>query len=605
MQTITGRRYFKGRSFRDIREMLRQCAELYGDRPAFIFHDKPGGVEMRRTYRNLLDDIQALGTGLRSKLQKKSHVAIYSDNSYEWIVAYNSIVSGNGIAVPLDKLLPEREVSILLARGEVEVLFFGPKQMAAVQALAEQMPELRCCICMDLIPPKEGLPADPRFVLMSELLAAGRDLLQHGNRDFIDSAVDPEALAVILFTSGTTAQAKGVMLSQDNICSNIQSISGVLRIDPGDRVLSILPLHHSFENTVGMFTILYYGGCICFCDGLRYFTKNLQEWQIQVMIGVPLLFENVHKKIMESIATSGKTRQVALMRPVVRTLFRLGIDVRRKVFKEIIHQLGGKLYLVVIGAAAIDRETIQCFTDFGLTFYMGYGLTESAPCVASCNHKVNVLGSVGEPISGVEIAIDTQETEPGAIGEILTRSRSVMLGYYHDPEATSETLTPDGWLRTGDMGYLDRNGAIFLTGRAKSMIVLTNGKKAFPEEIENILQQIPGVVESVVWGEPGERENIDICALLRIERTQLPLPQDTDDARIGEWLNRQLKEANHKMPSYKAVHYFLFTENDLVKTTTMKIRRNAQLDVLHELLHKNQLTMHAASGRKLETLPPV
>jgi long-chain acyl-CoA synthetase len=450
--------------------------------------------------------------------------------------------------------------------------------------------------------PDDWPAGDPRFLRFEDLLQKGRDLLLAGHRGYIDHTVDTQAMAALLFTSGTTAQAKGVMLSQDNLCSNIRSITGVLRIDPGERLLSILPLHHSFENTVGTLTILYYGGCICYCDGLRYFLKNMQEWQIEVMVSVPLLFENIYKKLTENIAASGKTRQVALLRPLVRSLKRIGIDVRRQVFRRLIETLGGKLRMVVIGAAAIDQSIIQAFNDFGLTFYMGYGLTESAPCVASCNHKVNIPGSVGAPIAEVEVAIDTPDDEPGAIGEILTRSGSVMLGYYQDPEATAEVLQPDGWLRTGDMGYFNRRGALHLTGRAKSMIVLSNGKKAFPEEIETMLMQIPGLVESMVWGEPGDRDNVDICALLRVDHATLPQPAGSSPQQIGAWLSGQLKEVNHAMPSYKAIRYFLFTEADLAKTTTLKLKRQAQLEQLHQTIARCQLTMRGASGRQLESL---
>jgi long-chain acyl-CoA synthetase len=576
--------------------MLRQSAAQYGDRVAFLYHEKPGGPEISRTYRQFLGDIEALGTTLLTLSLPRRRLAILADNSYEWAVVFFAAINGCGVVVPLDKLLPDGEVERLLQRGAIDVLFYGRKQQATARALAARQASLAYLVALQPEPPTDD-DDDGRFLSLMDLIASGRQQIDAGDRRYCDSPVDPEALASLLYTSGTTEQAKGVMLSQSNICSNIAGIASILPIQPGERLLSVLPMHHTFENTAGLCYLLYCGGCICINDGLRYFLKNMQEWHIDVMIAVPLLFENVYRKLMEQISAQGKSGLVRLMRPLVRFLAGLGIDIRRFVFRELITTLGGRLRLVVVGAAAIDPAIIQAFTDFGLDFFMGYGLTEAAPVISCCNHRLQVIGSVGPPLPGIEVAIDIEDPTPGAIGEILTRSRSVMLGYYGNPQATAEAITADGWLRTGDMGYLDRTGSLHLTGRLKSLIVLSNGKKAFPEEIESLLDQIPGVTGSLVWGEANVRDGVDICALLQIDQAALPLAQPVQMTEIQRYLTDQITAINHAMPSYKSIDYCLITEEPLIRTTTLKIKRVPQLEQIHDWLQRHQLTMRQADGR--------
>ncbi|NLW10711.1 MAG: AMP-binding protein [Clostridiaceae bacterium] len=604
MRIITGQRYFEAWPFSNLMDMLRQCADRHTDLIAYRFRRKPNDVEMTKTYPQLLSDINALGTALKSLgVASDSKIAVYGDNSYEWAVAYNSAINGCGVVVPLDKLLPAREIEILLERSSAEVLFYGLKQADVVHKIAKHNKELKYLICLDNETFKSmDCGTDSRFFSMYDLLHKGAELLKKGDHSFLDTEIDSEAMAAIFFTSGTTASAKGVMLSHKNICANIRSISGILPLYPGERALSLLPLHHTFENTVGMLYMLYSGVCICFTDGLRHIMKNIQEWQIECMIAVPVLFENMYSRLQKNLKSSGKAGLISVLRPIARRLSYLGLDVRRRIFSEILSAFGGKLRLVVVGAANIDAEIVQTFNDFGIEFYMGYGMTESSPVIAACHRQHNTIGSVGPPLPEIQLAIDVPDDQPDSIGEILTRSDCVMLGYYHDSEATSEVITSDGWLRTGDIGQIDEKGALRITGRAKSMIVLNNGKKVFPEEIEQLLNQIPSISESMVWGQPGSKDGVDICALIRIERDQLPELAGADDVIWSKHIKKAVQAINQGMPVYKGVRYVLLTDNELIKTTTLKVKRPKQFQKIQNILQNKDLTIQQAQNMFIESL---
>ena len=399
--------------------------------------------------------------------------------------------------------------------------------------------------------------------------------------------------------------SKGVLLTHNNICSNVYAIAQTLDVRKGDRAFSILPLHHTFENTCDFF-ILSCGACICMCDGLKYIVKNMEEWKPTVCISVPLLFENIYSKIEDGIKASGKEKVIMVARPVTRFLRRCGLDIRKNVFKEILDKLGGNFRMIVIGGAGIDKKYIDAFTDFGLEFYMGYGLTETSPVISVNSELCDVHGSVGRPLPGITVTIDAEGTGPKAVGEILTKSDCVMNGYYENEEATKEAIDSDGWFHTGDMGYIDKKGAIHITGRVKSMIVLTNGKKAFPEEIEAVLTEIKGVSEAFVWGYANDRQAIDICAKLLINRkaigAELGLTTEPDDNQIEVYLNDKIHEANHTMPHYKSVHHYVFTEEDMIKTTTLKIKRPKEQAHIEGKLTECGRTMAEMNGKNFDKM---
>jgi len=613
MPSVIGKALHEGVRYETMRDLILSVREKYSSRDAFIFRRKPNEAEIHKTYHDFGNDVEYLAQAIKIHGYNGGHLGVVGENAYEWVVSYTAILSGGSIGLPLDRLLPEHELVSLLVRGKVQVLFYHQKHHEIMLNIAKNQEELGVqvqkyvCMCKEYIAPNLSWPEDDdRFVDINTWLNEGKEAVEKGESILKTVTIDPEESKIILFTSGTTAMSKGVLLSHKNIMSNVYAISSTLTLNPGERTFSILPLHHTFENTCEYFMFVR-GCCICFCDGLRYIVKNLNEWHCEACISVPLLFENIHGKIQAGIKESGKESLISVMIPVSNFLRKLKIDLRRVFFASIIKKLGGHLRLVVIGGAGIAKNYIEDFNNWGIEFLMGYGLTETSPVISVTTSKCNVYGSVGRPITGVEVKIDDESTKFGTVGEILSKSDCIMQGYYENPEATAEVLEEDGWFHTGDMGYLDKKGCLHITGRVKSMIVLTNGKKAFPEEMESLLNNIPGVKEAFVWGAKDEDDAVDICAKLLIDRSvigeNLPIPDTTaGDNAVREYLTAKMKEVNHQMPSYKAIHYFVFSETEMVKTTTLKIRRPQEQKAVEDRLAEAGTTMKAANGQNLDTL---
>ncbi len=614
MRTVTGTPIFKADKYENIRDLILTSCEKHATLDAFIFRRNPKLSEVHRTYYEFGEDIKSLCAYISQSPYRGDKLAVVGENCYEWFVSYISILSTDSIGVPLDRMLPEEELITLLERSGSKVLFYHPKHHSMMVSIASKIKEgsvnleLEKFVCMypDGLSSKETFPDDDdRFERFDDLIAAGKKIREEKGDTFLDIPIHSEEARIILFTSGTTSMSKGVLLSHKNICTNVHSITQTLYVVAGDRAFSILPLHHTFENTVDMF-MLSVGVCLCLADGLRYIVPNLKEWHPEVCISVPLLYENIYQKIESGIEESGKKKLIDIMIPVTKFLKKFGIDIRRAIFKEILDKLGGDIRMVVIGGAGIDKRYIDAFTNFGIDFFMGYGLTETSPVISVTNTDCNVHGSVGRPLPAIEVAIDTEDTSKNAVGEIITRSDCVMLGYYKNEEATKEVLTPDGWFHTGDMGYIDKTGSIHITGRVKSMIVLTNGKKAFPEEIEALVCEIKGVNEAFVWGNKNDREAIDICAKLLIDRKEigriLNLKGVPTDEEISAYLNDSMYQVNHKMPAYKIVRNFVFSEQDMIKTTTLKIKRTKEQEAIESLLASASTNMREMNGTNLDRL---
>ena len=344
MQTITGKSYYDRPRYQTLRDLIKDCGKLYADLPAYLYHDTPGGPEITRTYREYVAAIDDFGTGLFSLGLSGKHIVVVGANCYEWAIAHNAIVNGTGVSVPLDRQLPEQEVVNLAERGGAEAFIYnGPHhEIALVVAAANK--NIRYFICMKpgILTP-ELIAADPRFIEFSDVLEAGHDRLAAGDRSFVDAPIDPEAMCSLLFTSGTTAMSKGVMLCHRNITHNIWAVVNTIHIEKDQRALSVLPLHHTFENTVGMYMMQAYGCCICFTDGLRYLAQNLKEWKINIILAVPLLFENIYHQIQKTLEKTGKVKLVYTMIKISNFLRKFGIDLRGKLFHQIINAVGGGL----------------------------------------------------------------------------------------------------------------------------------------------------------------------------------------------------------------------------------------------------------------------
>lgn len=566
------KRLHKCDKFANLKEMINLSAQKHGDKPAFRFKtDKPG--EFRNiTFNDFLSDINALGTKLINMGLSDKRIAIISDNRYEWALAYMAIACGTGVVVPLDKMLPANELEALIIRSGVEAIFYSSKYDEVMQDIRNRKTtDLRYYISMDLEKRENGVYSQ------KELVKAGKELIEKGNRKFIDAKINNEAMGFMLFTSGTTAMSKAVMLSHKNIASNLMDIAKVLNLDERDTLLSFLPLHHTFECTVGFLYPISRGSSIAYCEGIRHIANNIKEYQITAMISVPALYESIYKRLMKNIEKKGKLPEVEKMIKLTNMFSKVGIDIKRVVFKDIIDGLGGKIRLLVNGAAALSPEVEKGFNDLGITTVQGYGLTETSPVISAGTDFEQRIGSVGKVFPSVKLKIINKDEN--GIGEIYVKGPTVMLGYYQNEEATKEVLDK-GWFNTGDLGYVDKKGFLFLCGRKKSVIVLKNGKNVFPEEIETVINKIDGVKESFVYGQAEEDDKIDlkVCAKIVYDKELMKEIYNVEtEEEIYDVLWDKIKEINKTMPEYKYVKRITVTEEELVKTTTQKIKRHEEM----------------------------
>lgn len=603
--------YAKGREniqqpvFKDIRDLLHKQVESHGGEPIYAYRLKPRGETIFVSYAQFEQDVQALGTAVMALglLQVGEKAAVLGENSYAWAMAHTAIMCGLGISVPLDRQLAPGEVESLCQRSRARVFFVDEGSRKLIPHLRETCPSVTTFVLLHA--PEVELPEeeDPCIFTLGQLLREGRRRLEEGDTGYTSLPIDDHACAGLYFTSGTTSQSKGVMLSHRAILANFRNGLRSLQVKPGSRTLSVLPLHHTFENTVGMFAQWSIHNCIYFNDGLRYFAYNMKDWHIEIILAVPLLLESMYKQMQLGIKKAGKVKKVKIAMAVTNFLFKLGIDVRRKVFKDILEPLGGSLKLIIAGAAALAPEISRFLYGIGIDCMLGYGLTEAGPMLAANNQWYFKPGTVGQPLADNEIKIDNglDYSDADHPGEVLGKTECMMIGYYEDPEATAEALDSEGWLHTGDIGYLDEDACLHLTGRLKSMIVLTNGKKVFPEEIESLLGEIPGVKASFVWGEDSHRGTVDPCASLLVDLSLLPAElHEAPAEEVGEWLHKRIAEVNEKMPVYKAIRYFLWSKEGMPLTTTLKVRRQLEKQRIEAYLRTAGKTMREADRSRLQ-----
>ena len=553
--------------FTDLKDMLEKSGELYGDRPAYVFKTEEEGKFREITHKEVRDDIKALGTKFVNMGLKDKRIAVISENRYEWGIVYLATATGTGVIVPLDKKKKKNEIESLMIRSEVEAIVYSEKYNDIMNRIKkENSTKVKYFISMDLEKEENGVYSE------YELIRQGKELIEAGNREFLDAKIDAENMAIMLFTSGTTAMSKAVMLSHKNICANLMDITSVLRIYDTDRFLSFLPLHHTFECTTGFLYPLSRGSSIAFCEGIRHIADNLKEYKASVMVSVPVLFEGMYRKVMKTIEKKGKLKTVQKGIKISQFLLKFGIDIRKKLFKEIHDTLGGNIRVFVAGGAALDPETEKGFNELGFTLYQGYGLTESSPVIAVEDDKYQRLGSIGKAFPSLDVKIEDPNEE--GIGELLVKGPSVMLGYYNNEEATKETLTEDGWLHTGDLARIDKDDFIFISGRKKFVIVLKNGKNIYPEEIETLINKIEGVKESFVYGKPEDDGDYKICAkIVYDEELVEDLFGTKNPQELKEKIWQEVKKINKTMPAYKYVREICVTNKELIKTTTQKVKR--------------------------------
>lgn len=549
--------------FDNIRDVLNNAVKKYPNNNAFIIKeviDKK--IEYKKiTYKEFGEQINQLGTALIKNNLKGKRIAIIGKNRYEWILSYVSVINGTGVVVPLDKGLPEQEIENSLIRSGAEAIIFEKTYIDMINNIKNNNnTAVKKFICMD---------PETEFESIPELINQGKDLLLKGNKDFINSSINNSKMSILLFTSGTTAASKAVMLSHKNIASNIYAMTKCEDIRSTDTNIAFLPFHHTFGCT-GILMFLSCGATNVFCDGLRHIQKNLVEYQVSTFVCVPLLIESIYKKIWQEIDKTGQRKKVEFGIKLTKFLMKFGIDIRAKVFKQIYDKLGGKIRSVISGASAIDPKVAEGFRNFGISVIQGYGLTETSPVLAAETLKACKTGSTGLPMPGVEIKINNPNEE--GIGEIIAKGPNIMLGYYENEEETNKVLK-DGWFYTGDLGYIDKEGFIFITGRQKNVIVLKNGKNIYPEELETLVNNLPYVKESMVY---GKEKNDDLVVSVKVVYDKDYIKNKYPDKTIEEiekiiW--EDIKQINQTMPNYKHIKNLIITDEEMVKTTTAKIKR--------------------------------
>jgi len=566
-------KYYEVRKIEDLRDMVRQTAELHPDCSAFTLKDGNGNFTSI-TYRDFQKSINELGTALLDLGLKDAKIAVMSENRYEWCLTYLTVVNGVGIIVPLDKELPVNEVTSLISRSEATAIVTSRDYIQDIIDIKKDLPGLKYIISMDPVDETET----PGVIYLYDLLEKGKKLVESGSREYIDAPINPDEMRMLIFTSGTTDKSKGVMLSHKNICHDIMGVSQLLTADTRDSILSILPLHHTYECTAGFLTMVYLGVSIGFCEGLRHIQKNLQEYKPSIIMSVPLILENVYNKVEKKAKKENKYLKLRFGLFIAPLLAKLGFkDIQKKMFREIHESLGGNLRLIISGASALNPKVSKAFRAMGFNLLQGYGLTECSPIVTVNRLEEYKDGSVGLPLPGVEIKIDNPGKDK--IGEILVRGNNVMLGYYKNEEATREVLK-DGWLYTGDYGRIDKDGFLYITGRKKNVIVTKNGKNIYPEDIELYLNQSPYILESLVFGvdDPVENET-RVCAQIvpKMETIEEELGRTPTDEELHKIILAEVKKVNKKLSSYKRIQHFDIRKEEFAKTTTKKIKRYVEL----------------------------
>ena len=555
----------------------------YANNVAYKYKKNPEEKPVKyveKKYSQVVKDVKSLATALLDMGFKGKRVALIGENRYEWVISYLAVTCGGMVIAPLDKALPDKEITSLIKRSEVDAVIYEKKHQELFEKLkADSEINLNTLICIN-----EEDDTDSETISFESLLEKGRKLIKEKSKLYDEITIDANSMSIMLFTSGTTSAAKIVMLSQDNILTNLYAYQTHFKINQDDTLLSFLPIHHTFECSITILYGFYSGATIAFCDGLRYIQANLKEYEVSIFVAVPLVLETMYKKIMKAIADQGKTKLINTMTKISNGLLKVHIDIRKIVFKQIIDNFGGKLRMVLYGAASLDKDTIIGLNNFGINSIQGYGLTETSPVLTAEAENKHKPGSIGYPLDNVEIKIDNPDKE--GVGEILAKGPNIMLGYYKDEKKTKEAFK-DGWFRTGDYGYIDDEGFIFITGRKNDIIVLRNGKNVYPQELEFLISKLPYVAECMVFAR--NESNTDTAIVAKIVYNKEVMEKDYPDTKKEDYekiIWKDVKEINKTLPTFKHIKKVIVTDEPMIKTTTQKVKRNEEIKKTEKELQK-------------------
>lgn len=563
--------YRTSRPITDIKHMLTTSVELYGDNVAFMQRFEKNEPFKSITYNEAFDTVNSLGTALVNRGLKGKRIAVIGENCYQWATSYLAVICGTGVVVPLDKELGAGELKQLCIEAEVSAVMFTEKY-------AETFKEMKGSgdTSIELLIKLNGHKEFEDMLTWSGLIAEGKSLMDGGDRSFVDAEIAYDEMSELLFTSGTTGIAKGVMLSHKNICFDLMIAPTILNVNTWDIFFSVLPIHHTYEGTCGFLMPLYKGAAIAYCEGLKYIVKNLSEVRPTMFLGVPAIFEALYKTIWKNIKKQGKESAVKKVMAINKFTKKLGFDLNKKFLKDVYKVFGGRLRVIISGGAAIDPAILQFFNDLGFIAVQGYGLSECAPMGAlnPDQHKYMRNASVGHILPGMQVEIADKDED--GIGEICLKGDNVMLGYYKNPEETAKVIK-DGWFYTGDQGYTDEEDFIYITGRKKNVIIASNGKNVFPEELEYLLSKSPYVAESMVWGADDEKGDITIVASIRPDEEEVAEAigeeKAKDDEAIKELLWKEVDRINADLPLFKKIKKISVRREEFEKNTSKKIKR--------------------------------
>ena len=568
--------YRIGRPITDLKMMMESGADTYGWDKVLYHQIMPGDDHFTEfSYGQVRDDVRALGTAMMKLGLKGAHIGIIGSNCYEWAESYFAVTGGLGVAVPLDKELSEEELGNLVDMGDIRaVICCQDKYYDIFRKIKDQKN------CLDFVigvnreeheDPKKGLYS---WNLLRE---EGRKLIGEGDRSYLDARVRASDMAAIVFTSGTTGVSKGVMLSHRNLCSDVLIAQSYLEVVPSDVFFSVLPIHHTYECTCTMIEGLFMGASMAFCRGLKYITKDMQMVHPTFLLAVPLIYEKFYNTIQKTLKKQGQDKLVNSLFAVNHYTSKVGLNVAKPIAKKIMAQFGGNIDMFIAGGARVDPKVLAFFRNMGIPCLQGYGLTETSPMVALNPDQWKYMRneSAGKIFQFTECKIVDKDEDGN--GEICFRGPQVMMGYYKNPEATAECME-DGWFHTGDIGYVDEDNYVYITGRRKNVIIAANGKNVFPEELEEKIARSPYVEECMVWAVEDKDDSLDrgIYVTLRpdMENVREALGDRAgDEGAVKALVSSEIDKLNAHWPDWKRVKHIVIKKSEFNKTTGMKIRR--------------------------------
>ena len=570
------RRVYTSRRINNYRDLAFYSIEHYKYHVAYKYRKSPNDKEIiEKTYSDAGKDIKAFGTAMLNRNLKEGKIAVIGKNRYEWCMTYLGVTTAGLTIIPLDKLLPEREIGNLIRRSGAEIVVCDKSYVPSLKKLKESNEtNLQEIICMDNVVDE--------IKTWESVKEEGQKQLDGGDTKYENVKIDENKMSILLFTSGTTSEAKGVMLSQKNVCVNIEDMATYSKMYDTDVILSILPIHHTFECTISFLYGFYSGVCIAFCDGLKYYAQNLKDYNVTIIVAVPVLLEAIYKKINSGIKESGQEEKFNKGVKISKFLLKFHIDVRKKLFKKVREKLGENIRIIYYGAAQMEKDTIEGYYNLGIDSVQGYGLTETSPIVTAETDRYHKAGTVGVCFPALEMTIIDKNEE--GMGEICVKGASVMLGYYNDEEKTKNAFE-DGWFKTGDYGYFDEDGFLHLTGRKNDIIVLRNGKNVYPEEIEGLINKISYISESLVFARNENKRDTLLGAKIVYDEEELKKEYEKinlkDLKAVEKTIMRDIKEKiNPQLANYKHIKKVIVTTQPMEKTTTSKIKRNLELKKL-------------------------